>query len=479
MEQPLGDLDPEQFTESANYLVNWLAEYLGPSSYPEPVLSQIQPGEVKASQNAEPPVKPEDPRQVLEEFQQRLSSGLTHWNSPRFFAYFSISASAPGVLADFLSAGLNQQAMLWRTSPVATELEEVTLSWLRQAMGLPEPFQGVIYDTASVSTLHALATARDVTLPDVRKKGHDGRQLVVYCSEHTHSSIDKAVLMLGLGWDNLRKIPCDENLAMIPQKLAEAIAEDKKNGLYPCAVVATTGTTSTAAVDPVDEIHAVTSSEGLWLHVDAAYGGAVSLLEEYRHLFAGWEKADSVVINPHKWLFTPFDCSVLFLRDLEKLKRAFSLTPEYLRNAEEGSVLNLMDTGIQLGRRFRSLKLWMIFRCFGLEGIRTRLRYHVRLAHKLGDLIERSHNFELALPVSMSLVCFRWKDRTDSEQMELMERINSRGTFFISHTKIFDQVVLRCAIGHIRTSAQDIDLFFEAIQESATEVGASSKPSPK
>jgi len=464
MQQPLGDLDAEEFKESAHYLVDWLTRYLSDDSYPEPVLSQVSPGEMAATQPSECPEEGRPPRELLEEFRETLWPGLTHWNSPRFFAYFSISASMPGVLADFLSAGLNQQAMLWRTSPVATELEGVTLDWLRQAMGLPDPFEGVIYDTASVSTLHALAAARDQALPEVRMEGQAGHRLVVYCSEHTHSSIDKAVLMLGLGWNNLRKIPCDDNLAMLPERLAEAIAADRKTGAVPFCVVATTGTTSTAAVDPVDEIATVAERENVWLHVDAAYGGAVSLLSEYRHLFKGWERADSVVINPHKWLFTPFDLSVLFLKDMGKLKRAFSLTPEYLANAEEGQVMNLMDTGIQLGRRFRSLKLWMIFRTFGLEGIRKRLRYHVELARYLGRRIEESEEFELSLPVSMSLVCFRWKGKSDKEQLELMERINKGGRFFLSHTKVKNRMILRCAIGHIRTRVDDLDLFMEELK---------------
>lgn len=467
MNDPLGDLSPEEFAESARYLTHWLSEYLAADSYPEPVLSQAKPGELKATQPSSPPLEPQAVQHVLEEFREKLAGGITHWNSPRFFAYFSISASAPGVLADFLSSGLNQQAMLWRTSPVATELEDVTLDWLRQGMGLPRPFRGVIYDTASVSTLHALATAREMALPDVRTRGQAGRQLVVYCSEHTHSSIDKAVLMLGLGMDNLRKIPCDENLSMIPERLQDAIRKDREKGLYPCAVVATTGTTSTAAVDPVDAIHHVCEQEKVWLHVDAAYGGSAALVEDCRPLFKGWEKADSIVVNPHKWLFTPFDLSVLFLRDIETLKQAFSLTPEYLKNAEEGQVLNLMDTGVQLGRRFRSLKLWMIFRCFGLKGLQQRLKYHLELAEYFGKLIEGSSEFELALPVSFSLVCFRWKGRSDEDQLALMERLNSEGRFFLSHTKVKNRVVLRCAIGHIRTSSEDMDLFLSELERLA------------
>ena len=366
---------------------------------------------------------------------------------------------------------LNQQAMLWRTSPVATELEEVTLDWLRQAMSLPPVFRGVIYDTASVSTLHALATARDVCLSDIRQKGYAGRQLVVYCSEHTHSSIDKSVLMLGLGWDNLRRVPCDENLSMLPERLAKQIQEDRAAGLYPCAVVATTGTTSTASVDPISAIQRICEQENVWLHVDAAYGGAAALVEECQPLFTGWQKADSIVVNPHKWLFTPFDLSVLFLRDIDQLKRAFSLTPEYLKNSEEGKVLNLMDTGIQLGRRFRSLKLWMIFRCFGLKGIRERIAFHIELAQSFGKMIEDSHEFELALPVSMSLVCFTWKKHTNEQLLELMETVNQAGRFFLSHTKIKDKVLLRCAIGHIRTEHSDLVLLFQELKRVAHSSG--------
>lgn len=473
METPLGDLSPQAFRQAAQQLTDWLAEYLSPDSYPEPVLASVKPGQLKKTQSAEPPQHGESPSTVLREFQEELYSGLTHWNSPRFFAYFSISASAPGVLADFLSAGLNQQAMLWRTSPVATELEEVTLDWLRQLMGLPQPFQGVIYDTASVSTLHALAAAREVACPDIRQKGQAGRRLVVYCSEHTHSSIDKAVLLLGLGWDNLRKIPCDEALRMKPELLAAQIAKDRADGYLPVAVVATTGTTSTSAIDPVESIHAVCQAEKVWLHVDAAYGGAAALLPECRPLFQGWEKADSIVFNPHKWLFTPFDLSVLFLRDMGILKKAFSLTPEYLRNEEEGSVTNLMDTGVQLGRRFRSLKLWMLFRCFGAEGIRQRIRYHLECAQRFGEWVESSEHFELAMPVSLSLVCFRWKGQSDEAQLRLMERINSAGRFYLSHTKVHDRMVLRCAIGHIRTSHEDLRLFGQELTETAVELTSS------
>lgn len=471
--EPLGDISPEEFERGASFVVEWMKTYLDRDTRPEPVLSRLEPGSIRAGQKAEPPLDGESPEMVLREFQEQLSDGLTHWNSPRFFAYFSISASGPGVLADFLSSGLNQQAMLWRTSPVATELEEVTLDWLRQGLGLPDPFRGVIYDTASVSTLHALATAREVALPDIRQCGQAGRRPVVYCSEHTHSSVDKSILMLGLGMDYLRKIECDEKLAMRPEKLRQAIQADREAGLIPIAVVATTGTTSTATIDPVDSIAGICAEEGIWLHVDAAYGGAAALLPEMRHLFRGWERADSIVFNPHKWMFTPFDCSVLYLRDIEELCRAFSLTPEYLKNSEQGRALNLMDTGVQLGRRFRSLKLWMIFRCFGLNGMRERISYHLDLARYFASLVEQSAQFELALPVNLSLVCFRMKDGDDECQLQLMEAVNREGKFFLSHTKVFERIVLRCAIGNIRTARSDVEQFFKALQAASTQLSTS------
>ncbi len=463
LDEPLGDIDVGQFREAARRLVDLTADYLGAQSYPEPILSQVAPGFVKENQPNAPPIQGISPSQALAEFESTLWPGLTHWNSPRFYAYFSISASVPGVLAEWLSAVLNQQAMLWRTSPVSTELESVTTDWLRQAMGLPEPYRGVIYDTASVSTLHALAAAREMVAPEVRLEGQGGRTFTVYCSEHTHSSIDKAVLLLGIGQRQLRKISCDEDLRMNPMALQRALREDRTSGFLPVAVVATAGTTSTATIDPIREIGEVCRQEKVWLHVDAAYGGAAALVPEVRPLFQGWEKADSIVFNPHKWLFTPFDCSVLFLKDMEPLLKAFSLTPEYLRNDQSDTTLNLMDTGIQLGRRFRSLKLWLLFRCFGLKGLRERVAYHLQCAEYFAGLIKDSEDFELALPVGLSLVCFRWKGQPNQAQMDLMKTINDGGQFFLSHTKVHDRLVLRCAIGHIRTRLEDLRLLFEAL----------------
>jgi len=365
-----------EFRRSGHLLVEWIADYLDHSDR-YPVLSRVQPGAITA---ALPDAAPEDPESfeaIMADFERVLVPGLTHWNHPGFMAYFAITGSPPGVLADFLSAALNQQAMLWRTSPAATELEAVTLGWLRQLIGLPGTFEGVIYDTASIATLHALVAAREAAVEEVRRKGLAGRTgvpaLRVYCSDQTHSSIDKAVITIGLGHESLRKIPSDDRYQMRADALAAAIREDRAAGVQPLAVVATVGTTSTTSIDPVPAIAELCARERLWLHVDAAYGGVAAMLPSHAHVLAGVDRADSVVVNPHKWLFTPFDLSAFYCRRMDVVRAAFALTPEYLRSAEAPGVRNLMDTGVPLGRRFRSLKLWMILRAYGARALRARL----------------------------------------------------------------------------------------------------------
>ncbi|HYT77509.1 MAG TPA: pyridoxal-dependent decarboxylase, partial [Vicinamibacterales bacterium] len=340
---------------------------------------------------------------IFADFERVIVPGLTHWNHPGFFAYFAISTSAPGVLAEFLSAALNQQAMLWRTSPAATELEEVALGWLRRLIGLPEAFEGVIYDTASISTLHALAAAREAAVPGVRTAGLAGRQdlsgVRVYCSEHAHSSVDKAVILLGLGQDALRRVPADVQFRMRADLLGAAIAEDRAAGLLPIAAVATVGSTSSTSVDPVEAVAEICARERIWLHVDAAYAGVAAMVPGYEWILQGAGRADSLVVNPHKWLFTPFDLSVLYCRRMDVLRQAFSLTPEYLKTSEgEAGVKNLMDTGIQLGRRFRALKLWMVLRHFGAEGLRSHLAEHMRLARTFAAWVDASDRYERVAP---------------------------------------------------------------------------------
>jgi aromatic-L-amino-acid/L-tryptophan decarboxylase len=377
------------------------------------------------------------------------------------------------VLAEFLSAALNQQAMLWRTSPAATELEEVALAWLRRLIGLPDVFEGVIYDTASISTLHAIAAAREAAIPDVRTSGLAGRRdfsgVRVYCSEHAHSSVDKSVILLGLGRDSLRRIPADEQFRMRPELLAAAIAEDRAAGRLPIAVVATVGSTSSTSIDPIEAIAGICAREGVWLHVDAAYAGVAAMVPGYEWILRGADRADSLVVNPHKWLFTPFDLSALYCRRMDVVRQAFSLTPEYLKTSEgDAGVRNLMDTGIQLGRRFRALKLWMVLRHFGAEGLRSRLAEHMRLARTFAGWVDSSDRFERVAPVPFSVVCFRLRGNgNDAEQGRILDTVNASGEVFLSHTKLDGRYVLRLAIGNINTTERHVARAWELLNSAA------------
>ena len=478
-----GDMDVAEFRREAHRVVDWIAEYLAhPERYP--VLSRATPGGTRQALPQGAPVQGEAFDAIFADFERLIVPGLTHWNHPGFFAYFATSGSGPGVLAEMLTAALNVQAMLWRTSPAATELEEVVLGWLRDLMGLPSSFGGVIYDTASISTLHALAAAREAAIPAARQHGlAAGPQLRVYVSEHTHTSIDKAVILLGLGADALVRVAVDERGAMRPGDLAAAIAADRASSRLPMAVVATVGTTSSTAVDPVAEIAGVCLREGIWLHVDAAYAGVTAMLPERRHLFEGSERADSLVVNPHKWLFTPFDLSVLFCRRMDVLRGAFSLVPEYLRSTEQTGVRNLMDTGVQLGRRFRALKLWMVLRYFGADGIRARLTEHMRLARVFAGWIDADPLFERVADVPFSVVCFRWAppggspEAQDSLNERLLEAVNASGEVFLSHTRLNGRFVLRLAIGHIRTAEGHVARAWSLLREHARRLSQPSSTS--
>jgi aromatic-L-amino-acid decarboxylase len=475
-----GDMDPESFRREAHRVADWLAEYFAhPEQYP--VLSRARPGEVRDALPGHAPETGEPFEHIFSDFEEIVVPGVTHWNHPGFFAYFSITASGPGVLAEMLSAGLNVQAMLWRTSPAATELEEVALGWLRDLMGLPRSFEGVIYDTASISTLHALAAAREAALPDVRERGLAAAgvpALCVYCTEHTHSSVDKAVLTLGLGLQAIRRIPVDERFAMRADALRIAIEEDRAAGRLPIAVVATIGTTSSTSIDPVPAIAAICREAGVWLHVDAAYAGVIAILPEYRSVLAGAESADSLVVNPHKWLFTPFDLSAFYCSRMDVLRRAFSLVPEYLRTTETAPVKNLMDTGVQLGRRFRALKLWMVLRYFGAEGIRTRLAEHCRLARVFAAWVDEDPGFARMAEVPFSVVCFRYAPRgvVDEPTLErvnqrLLDAVNASGEVFLSHTKLRGQFVLRLAVGNLRTTDVHVRRAWDLLCENARLLG--------
>jgi aromatic-L-amino-acid decarboxylase len=465
----------KDFRAQAHRLADWIADYLdNPERFP--VLSRVRPGDIRDALPADAPERGEDFDAIFSDFERIILPGVTHWNHPGFFAYIAITSSAPGVLAEFLAAALNQQAMLWRTSPAATELEEVALGWLRRLVGLPGTFEGVIYDTASVSTLHALAAAREAAVPDVRAGGLAGRTdggirgVRVYCGEHAHTSVDKAVILLGLGHDALTRIPADAEFRMRPELLAGAIAADRAAGLLPVAVIATVGSTSSTSVDPVDAIAAICGRERVWLHVDAAYAGVAAMVPGYEWILRGAEQADSLVLNPHKWLFTPFDLSVLYCRRMDVLRQAFALTPEYLKTSEgDAGVKNLMDTGIQLGRRFRALKLWMIMRHFGAEGLRAHLAEHMRLARLFATWVDASDRFERVAPVPFSVVCFRLRgEASDEQHQRVLDAINASGEVFLSHTKLDGRYVLRLAIGNLKTTERHVARAWELLNSAAS-----------
>jgi aromatic-L-amino-acid decarboxylase len=472
----LGDMDPEAFRRHAHQAVDWIVDYL---SHPEryAVLPDLQPGEIRAALPGSPPEQPESMEAILADFETKIVPGTTHWNHPGFFAYFAITGSGPGILGELLAATLNANAMLWRTAPAATELEAVALDWLRQLLDLPESFEGVINDTASSSTLYALAAAREAVVGlEARRRGLAGRsdtpRLKLYCSTETHSSIEKAAIVLGVGQDGVEKIPVDTEFRMDPAALEAAIRRDLAAGARPFAVVPTIGTTSTTSIDPVPAVADLAERYGLWLHVDAAYGGPLAILPERREVLAGVERADSMVVNPHKWLFTPIDCSVLYCRRPEVLRRAFSLVPEYLQTPGSPEARNLMDYGTSLGRRFRALKLWMILRYFGAEGIRARLREHLRLTALLTSWIDESPHFERMAPVPFSTVCFRYQppgehspEQVDELNERLLARLNATGEVYLSHTKLHDRFVLRAAIGNLRTTEVQVRRLWELLSE--------------
>ena len=484
----LGDMPAEEFRRHGHELIDWIADYF--EHIDElPVLAQIEPGDLKAQLPASPPEQGESMEAILADVDRLIVPALTHWSHPSFFAYFATSTSAPGIFGELLSAAFDVKSMLWRTSPASTELEEVVLDWLRQMIGLDADMSGIIYDTASVSSMHALAAAREGVEMRIREEGMSGRKdlplLRIYASEQAHSSIDKGIITLGLGQRALRKIPTDKDFRMDVKALAAAIAEDKRAGFLPFCIVATVGTTSTSSVDPVLEMIPIGEEHAMWLHVDAAYAGSAAVVPELRHVLAGCHRADSLVMNPHKWLFTPFDLSVLYCRHMDLLRRAFSLVPEYLRTPEQDKVRSGSDYGVQLGRRFRALKLWMIIRYFGHEGLAARIREHIRLAKLFASWVEASSDWELVAPVPFALVCFRanpkvsppratgWDSETageDDKRLDtlneaIMHGINATGRALLSHTKLNDKLVLRLSIGNIRTTEEHVRQVWELLND--------------
>ncbi|AFH50115.1 Glutamate decarboxylase-like protein [Ignavibacterium album JCM 16511] len=465
MENNYTDMPVEEFRESGKKLIDWVADYLNEiEKYPP--LSQVKPGEILKRIPENPPLKGEEIQKILNDVDKILIDGITHWNHPGFMAYFNSTSSGPGILAELLSAAINANGMLWKTSPAFTELEKAMMNWFRQMVGLPENYWGIIYDTASTSSMHAIASAREQLNLNIREKGMSGRtdlpKLRLYCSEHAHSSIEKGALTLGIGLDGVKKISVNEKYEMNSEELEEAIKSDISNNIKPFCVVATVGTTSTTSIDPVRKISEICNKYNLWLHIDAAYAGVTAMIPEMQRITDAWDEADSIVINPHKWMFTPMDLSIYFTRKPEILKRAFSLVPEYLKTQVDDEVENLMDYGIQLGRRFRSLKLWFIIRYFGVEGLATRIKHHIELAKEFANWIDEEKDFERMAPVPFSTVCFRFnpgnKSDEDLNQMneKLLEEINSSGKIFLSHTKLNGKFVIRLTIGSIRHERRHI-----------------------
>jgi len=478
-----GDLPTTQLREHGREVLEWISNYLDdPSRYP--VLSQVKPGDIRQSLPASPPAEGETLRDILDDFERKILPGITHWNHPAFFGYFATSSSVPGILAEMLVTAIDVKAMLWKTSPAATELEQVATDWLRQMLGLSDEWFGITTDTASISSMLAIAAARE-SRPElqIRERGMAGRtdlpRLRVYSSGHAHSSVDKAALALGIGLENVVKIPDDEEFRMRPDALAAQIAADRAQGFLPLACVATVGTTSMTSIDPVPAIAAICRREKVWLHVDGAYGGVLAIAPEYRHILDGIEGADSLVVNPHKWLFTPFDCSAFFIKQPEVLKRAFSLVPEYLVTREQDEVVNYMDYGVQLGRRFRALKLWMIIRAFGVNGLAERLRFHCALATRFANWVSETDGWRLMAPVPFSLVCFRYAPADVTDEVAdkineaIMHSVNAGGDVFLSHTKLNGRFTLRLAIGNIRTTEEHVALAWKRLHEAADQLTSS------
>jgi aromatic-L-amino-acid decarboxylase len=467
-------LDPssDEFRAAGHRLVDWVADYLQ-SVDGYDVLARVQPGDIASRFPPAPSADGKPYDALIADFQSKIIPGVTHWNHPAFFAYFAITGSQAGILAELLTAALNTNGMLWKTSPSLTELETLTLRWLRQSLGLPDGLFGIINDTASINSFLALAAAREALGLDIRREGMTGRDLPplkVYCSEHAHSSIEKGALALGFGVKGVVQIESDDAFRMKPGALAQAIAGDRAAGALPCAISATLGTTSTASVDPLPAIAAIAQRENVWLHVDAAYAGSATIEPSFRWLWDGIEGADSIVVNPHKWLFTPIDCSVLYTRKPDVLRETFSLVPEYLKTTDSAEV-NYMDYGLQLGRRFRALKLWMVMEHYGVDRLRAVIRDHVAYARRLAAELTRRADIELLAPQSFSVVVFRkivrdaagGIDQAASEHAstELLDRMNASGRLFVSHTRLRHRYGIRVAIGNGATQWEHVARILE------------------
>jgi aromatic-L-amino-acid decarboxylase len=457
-------MTPEEFRRYGHQAIDWVADFLAHGER-YPVLPPVRPGELTDALPARGPEKGEPMETILADFERLIVPACTQWNHPGFLAYFANSGTPEGILGELLAAALNGNGMLWKTSPAVTELEQVTLRWLRQWSGLPEEWFGLIYDTASTSSMHAIAAAREAADPESRTKG-TARGLVVYASEQAHSSIEKGAIAIGIGQDYVRKVPVDAEFRMRPDALEELIAADLAAGLRPCCVTATVGTTSTTSVDPVPAIADICARHRLWLHVDAAYAGSAALAPEFRWAFEGCERADSMVMNPHKWLQVPMDCSVFYTSRPDVLRRAFSLIPEYLVSAADPRAVNLMDYGVPLGRRFRALKLWFVMRSYGREGLAAAVREHVRLARWFARQVEADARFEVVAPVHFSVVNFRFRG-SDEENRKILERVNAAGGVFLSSTVLHGKYTLHLAVGNYQTGDRHVAKAWELVSGAA------------
>ena len=477
-QQPLGDTPPEEFRKQLHELADWIADFRQNIESLR-VAPDDKPGAIRAQLPPQPPEEGEPFEKILSDVDRLIVPGLVHWSHPMFLGYFGWTTTAPGILGEIITAPLNVNAMTWRTSPAATELETLVIDWLRQWMHLPKDFDGVVYDTASVGVMHALAAAREEAAPSTRKRGLVGAGAPVfriYASEQAHSSAEKAAIALGLGEENVQRVPVDAEFRMDAAALREMIAQDGQRNFQPLAVVATVGTTSTAAVDPVPGIAKVCHENRMWLHIDGAYGAGFAILPECKSLTDGWSDADSIVVNPHKSLFVPLDFSVLYVRNLERLRRVFTLIPEYLRGDTVEAQKNYMDYGIQLGRRFRALKAWVIWRSLGRTGMVARMREQIRLANLLARWIKTDDRFELAAPVSMGIVCFRFvggdQNEIDRLNSQIVERINASGRAYLTQTKLRGRTVMRIGLGNVLTTEQHLRDAWELIQKECSSAGS-------
>ncbi len=467
----------DEFIKRAHELVDWIGYYLE-NLEEYPVKSQVKPGEIYSSLPQMPPLEGENFTDIFKDFNEIIMPGITHWQSPNFFAYFPANSSAPSVLAEMLIAALGAQCMIWETSPAAAELEERVMNWLKDIIGLPENFEGVIQDTASTAALAALVTSRE-RISDFRinEKGFNGEPVYrIYSSTQTHSSIEKAVKIAGFGRSNLVKVGVRDDLSLDPDKLTEAVEKDMAKGYIPCCVVATVGTTGTVAIDPVKAIGEICSKYNIWLHVDAALAGTALILPEYSWLIEGKEYIDSFVFNPHKWMFTNFDCSAYFVKNAAILIQTFEILPEYLKTRTRGQVNDYRDWGIPLGRRFRALKLWFVIRSFGLEGLRKKVRNHISYAAWLAEKIREHPSFEMTAPLSLNTVCFRYRPANRDEKSlndineKLNHKLNDTGKIYLTHTKINGKYSLRMVTSQTNVELKNIKRAWALVTETATSI---------